>query len=77
MMSTHRPLALILGLGLVCMGVAGCTTDQATVTLHEPGVYKGAEDPLRQLQKDPSQQAALEERLLQGQTDRKSARGTG
>ena len=75
-MGTRHPIALIVAVGFLCMGTAGCT-DQATVTWHEPGVYKGGDDPLRSLQKDPQQQAALEERLRRGQTDRKSATGTG
>ena len=49
--------------------VAGCG-DSSKVTLHKPGVYKGAKDPLVDKQRDPKQQEALLARFNLVQTDR-------
>ncbi len=64
-----RLLALAAGLGIVLLGSTGCT-EKTTVTLHEPGVYKGETDPLLAMQRDPEQIEALQERFARGQTDR-------
>jgi hypothetical protein len=49
--------------------VGGCD-EQATVQIKEPGVYKGAPDPLLDIAGTPEQSARLEQRLLAIQTDR-------
>lgn len=64
-----RLLALAAGLGLLLLGSTGCT-ENTTVTLHEPGVYKGDNDPLLAKQKDPEHIEALQQRFVRGQTDR-------
>jgi hypothetical protein len=64
----HRG-ALAIALVFLSTGAAGCT-DQGSVTLYEPGVYKGSPDPLLKKEADPEHQEALKERLVRGQTDR-------
>ncbi|MEJ2272967.1 MAG: hypothetical protein P8Y01_00075 [Woeseiaceae bacterium] len=64
-----RMLAVAAALGVLSLGVAGCT-EKSTVTLHEPGVYKGDKDPLLATQRDPEHIEALKERFVSGQTDR-------
>ncbi len=64
-----RLLALAAGLGIVLLSSTGCT-EKTTVTLHEPGVYKGETDPLLAMQRDPEQIETLQERFARGQTDR-------
>jgi len=64
-----RPLALALVVGIASLSSTGCT-EQREVTWHEPGVYKGGVDPLLAKQKDSQQIAALQERLVMGQSDR-------
>jgi lipoprotein NlpI len=49
--------------------LAGCS-DSNEVTLHKPGVYKGATDPLIEKQRSPQQQEKLIARFNQVQTDR-------
>lgn len=49
--------------------LAGCYED-TDITLHDPGVYRGAKDPLLALQANPEQQARLVQRLREGQGDR-------
>jgi len=49
--------------------VVGCN-EQASVQLHEPGEYKGASDPLREIAGTSEQNARLEQRLRAVQTDR-------
>ena len=44
--------------------------ESADVTVHEPGVYKGAKDPLLSKQRMPDQQQALRERFALVQPDR-------
>ncbi len=44
--------------------------ESADVTVHEPGVYKGAKDPLLATQRMPDQQQALRERFALVQPDR-------
>ena len=65
----RRLLALAAGLGIVLLGSTGCT-EKATVTLHEPGVYKGETDPLLAMQKDPEYVETLQQRFERGQRDR-------
>ena len=64
-----RLLALAAGLGVLLPGLTGCT-EKTSVTLHEPGVYKGAEDPLLAKQQDPEHIEALQQRFAEGQADR-------
>jgi hypothetical protein len=69
MKKASRILALAAVLGVLSFSVTGCT-EKTTVTLHEPGVYKGHKDPLLAAQKDPEHIEALKERFVSGQTDR-------
>jgi len=68
-MKARSPLALAIVVGVASLGSAGCT-ERSEVTLHEPGVYKGGDDPLLAKQQDPEQIAALKERFAMGQSDR-------
>jgi hypothetical protein len=36
----------VLASFIVIAGLAGCSSEPRSVTMHEPGVYKGAKDPL-------------------------------
>ena len=64
----RHPLAMVLALVLLPMSLTACA-ERAEVTLHEPGVYKGSEDPL--LAKQDSQYVeTLQDRFAEGQTDR-------
>ncbi|PWG62256.1 hypothetical protein DEM34_13020 [Spiribacter halobius] len=56
-------------LGLTALALAGCYESPDDVTLHEPGVYKGPSDPLRNKLDDGELQQSLEQRFS-GQTDR-------
>ncbi len=47
-------------------GLAGCSSESRKITMHEPGVYKGAKDPLLALKN----QQELIDRLKLVQTDR-------
>lgn len=49
--------------------LSGCS-DSSDVTIYEPGVYKGAVDPLIEKQRSPQQQERLLARFNQVQTDR-------
>ena len=50
----------------VLAGLVGCSSESRKVNVHEPGVYKGAKDPLLALQK----QQELINRFRLVQTDR-------
>ncbi|MGZ3648686.1 MAG: hypothetical protein ACXU9G_06605 [Syntrophales bacterium] len=50
----------------VMMGLVACSSESRSVTVHKPGVYKGAKDPLLAQQK----QQELIDRLKLVQTDR-------
>jgi hypothetical protein len=52
---------------LILAGLAGCSMEPRSVTMHEPGVYKGAKDPLLALQQ---QDQVLVDRFRLVQTDR-------
>lgn len=41
-----RRMALAIALGLLLPALAGCYEEPGDVVLHEPGVYKGPDDPL-------------------------------
>ena len=45
--------------------VTGCG-----VTVYEPGVYKGAKDPLLAMHAKPEHKAQLQERFTKGQAER-------
>lgn len=63
-------VALKVGsLALLAVLAAGCgrATD---VTVYEPGVYKGAKDPLLEMHATAEHKALLQQRLTMGQTDR-------
>ena len=50
----------------VMMGLVGCSSESRNVTMHKPGVYKGAKDPLLALKN----QQELIDRLKVVQSDR-------
>jgi hypothetical protein len=52
---------------LILAGLAGCSMEPRSVTMHEPGVYKGAKDPLLAMQQ---QDQVLVDRFRLVQTDR-------
>ena len=68
-MKASRPLALAMIVGIASLSSTGCT-ERTDITWHEPGVYKGGDDPLLAKQKDSQQIADLQERLVMGQSDR-------
>ena len=53
---------------VVWLGLWACSTEPRSVTLHEPGVYKGDRDEL--LARSQQQQQVLIDRIRMGQTDR-------
>jgi len=61
-------MRMLLGAAVVVL-LAGCY-ESPDVTVFEPGVYKGAKDPLLAQQGVPDRQKALMKRFSQGQTDR-------
>jgi hypothetical protein len=69
MKKASRLLALAASLLVLSLGTTGCT-EKTTVTLHEPGVYKGDKDPLLAKQADPAYRETLQKRFVRGQTDR-------
>ena len=60
---------LLLVLALAVATIFGCY-ESPGVAIHEPGVYKGASDPLLARQSTAEQQKILRERFAQVQTDR-------
>lgn len=67
-----RPLMMAVALAFLPMSLTACA-ERADVTLHEPGVYKGSEDPLLAKQQNPQHIETLQKRLAMGQTDRSKA----
>jgi hypothetical protein len=57
---------LVLALG----STAGCYRSPTDVTVYDPGVYKGAPDPLVAASKNPEHEQALRERFTMAATDR-------
>ena len=53
---------------IVLLGLAACSTEPRSVTMHKPGVYKGDKDEL--LAKSQQQQQVLIDRFKLVQTDR-------
>lgn len=60
-----RPVAMLVAVLLL----GGCY-ESPDVTLHEPGEYKGQDDPFLEKAADPEHQEQLQQRLARGQTDR-------
>jgi hypothetical protein len=58
------------GLLAVCLLIAGCEDADLTVDLHEPGVYKGPQDPLLDAGASPEFESRLRDRFSAVQTDR-------
>jgi hypothetical protein len=55
--------------GCLAVLVSACGAGRS-VGSYEPGVYKGAADPLLDLQKTPEQQERLRKRFTEGQAQR-------
>jgi hypothetical protein len=68
----RRPLAMVLALAFLPLSLTACA-ERADVTLHEPGVYKGGEDPLLAKQQNPQNIQTLQDRFAKGQSDRSEA----
>lgn len=56
----------VLAAFLFLVGLTGCSSEPRSVTMHKPGVYKGASDPLLAQQR----QQELIDRFKLVQTDR-------
>jgi len=54
--------------GLIVLALTACS-ESSNVTIHEPGVYKGASDPLLSANAE-DRASSLHERFLSGQLDR-------
>ena len=67
---TLRSVFCMTILVLAGAGLCGCYENPREVTLHEPGVYKGATDPLLDALQQPGLQQRLQERFSLVQTDR-------
>ncbi len=61
-----KGIAYLLASYLIIAVLAGCSSEPRSVTMHKPGVYKGAQDPLLALKN----QRALIDRFKLVQTDR-------
>ena len=61
-----RRLLYILAAVLVLLGFAACSDESRNFAVHEPGVYKGAKDPLLA----EKEHRDLEARFMMVQTDR-------
>ena len=62
-----HPLTVSLVLAGLLAALAGCSPEPRTVSIHEPGVYKGEKDPLLAMQQ---QEQVLVDRFRLVQTDR-------
>lgn len=65
-------LAKSIGISVICASMlllAGCYRN-VNITLHEPGKYKGPQDPLLAKLKTPDWQGKLQQRFKLSQTDR-------
>ena len=60
-------LTASLVLAVLLAGLAACSLEQRSVTIHEPGVYKGMKDPLLARQ---DQEKVLADRFRLVQADR-------
>ncbi|GEM_PF-623481 len=63
-------LAAAAVLAIALLGLSGCYEDPGEVTLYDPGVYKGEEDPLLARSGTDELEAKLQNRFQTGQTDR-------
>jgi hypothetical protein len=61
-----KPKCCIMLAIIACAGLSGCSPEPRSTTMHEPGVYKGAKDPVSALK----QQQELIDRFKLVQTDR-------
>jgi hypothetical protein len=61
-----KSIVYILTAGMVLAGLTGCSYESRKTEMYEPGVYKGAKDPLLAQQK----QQELIDRFKLVQTDR-------
>ena len=61
-----KRILFVLAAFVFLAGLAGCSSESRKTTMHEPGVYKGAKDPLLAQQK----QQELIDRLKVVQSDR-------
>lgn len=60
---------LATGLASAMFALAACH-EPVSVTVYEPGEYKGASDPLLKMHATTDQKAALQKRFETGQSDR-------
>jgi hypothetical protein len=65
--TVHRTAVLLV---MAVLSTAGCGNKARSVTAYEPGVYKGAKDPLLDVQATAEHKALLKERFTKGQADR-------
>ncbi|MEJ2106623.1 MAG: hypothetical protein P8X48_04730 [Acidiferrobacteraceae bacterium] len=63
------PLFRTAMLALLCLGLSACY-ESPGATHFQPGVYKGASDPLLEKERMPKQQEALRERFRMASKDR-------
>ncbi len=61
-----KRIGYLLTAFIVLAAFLGCTSEPRSATMHKPGVYKGAKDPLLELKN----QQELIDRLKLVQTDR-------
>ena len=61
-----KRILFILTAFVVLAGLVGCSSESRNVTMHKPGVYKGAKDPVLALKN----QQELIDRFKLVQTDR-------
>ena len=69
-MTGRRGLRAALLVGMLPVLFVACGDGARGVRSYEPGVYKGAEDPLLDLQVTSGHQQKLRERFTKGQADR-------
>lgn len=60
----------VTSFSLLIAVLGGCYGESSELTLHQPGEYQGAADPLLELTADPAHDKKLEARFLAIQTDR-------
>jgi hypothetical protein len=65
--SAPRGLRAALLAGLLPVLLVACGDSGRNLKSYEPGVYKGATDPLVELQRTPEHQQKLRERFTKGQ----------
>ena len=63
----RKVIVTLLTVAAIALG--GCY-ESPDIALHEPGVYKGGNDPLLAMQASPEQMTRLTKRFQRGQTDR-------